>query len=71
MYAPTFFDSFIFNILIKRHDLSCFSQISVSFLNFCIEITNKILQKLFLFVLRKDVFVEIFLLLIPDVENEI
>ena len=55
MYAPTFFDSFIFNILIKRHDLSCFSQISVSFLNFCIEITNKILQKLFLFVLRKDV----------------
>ena len=55
MYAPTFFDSFIFNILIKRHDLSCFSQISVSFLNFCLEITNKILQKLFLFVLRKDV----------------
>ena len=55
MYAPTFFDSFIFNILIKRHDLSCFSQISVSFLNFCLEITNKILQKLFLFVFRKDV----------------
>ena len=55
MYAPTFFDSFIFNILIKRHDFSCFSQISVLFLNFCLEITNKILQKLFLFVLRKDV----------------
>ena len=55
MYAPTFFDSFIFNILIKRHDFPCFSQISVLFLNFCLEITNKILQKLFLFVLRKDV----------------
>ena len=54
---------------LKWLDLSCLSHISVLSLIFCLQITNKKLQKLLLFVFKIKVwkfFIEIFALLIAD-----
>ena len=53
MYARTFFDSFIFNILIKRHDLSCFSQISVLFSKFLFRNYQKNIAKVIFICFKK------------------
>ena len=57
---------------LKWLDLSCLSHISVLSLIFCLQITNKKLQKHSLFIFKMkmwNVFVEIFALLIADLEN--